>query len=423
MIANQILLSCTTTVLWISAIGVLVLSLVLFVECIAALFPTAAQPGRQDWQDKKITVVIPAHNEEINLKSTLAELSSALTGKTDLVVVADNCNDATATIARSAGAAVLERHDPDCRGKGYALDYGLRFLEADPPDVVVFVDADCLVHPGAIEAISQRAIETGRPVQATYLMEKPPAAKPKDAVSAFAFKVKNLVRASGLARLGMPCLLTGTGMAFPWSAICSVNLASSNVVEDMKLGLDLTIAGHPPLFCGEASVTGLLPQDQQAAKTQRTRWEHGHMQMLLSYVPRLLKAAVVQRRLDLLAMALDMCVPPLSLLVMLWAGLSAASVLAVALGVAWMPAILLAVAGLLLAAAIFSAWARFGQSELPLFDLLAIPFYVLWKIPLYVRFMIQPQDEWVRTARSRPAVIALKRAAYYRRKIFDASKP
>jgi len=82
-----------------------------------------------------------------------------------------------------------------------------------------------------------------------YDMEQPPNPTPKDSISALAFLVKNLVRPSGLKQLGFPSLLTGIGMAFPWSIIRSVSLASDNIVEDMQMSLDLAIAGHPTVFC------------------------------------------------------------------------------------------------------------------------------------------------------------------------------
>ncbi len=399
MVMSQLLLWGVDTVLWVGASSILFLSLILLTECTAALFPTSAGASQYCWQDIKVAVLVPAHNEERGISSTLVGLSAALKKQDRLVVIADNCSDATAEIARGMGAIVVERHDLTHTGKGYALDYGLRFLETDPPDVVVIVDADCQVEPGAIATLSQKAIAMKRPMQATYLMEKPSHSTPKHSISAFAFKVKNLVRPSGLGRFGLPCLLTGTGMAFPWSVIRSADLANGHIVEDMKLGLDLTIAGYPPVFCPDAKVTGCLPQYDRAAETQRTRWEHGHLQSILTYVPVLVKASLQKRRIDLLALALDLCVPPLSLLVVLWIGSTLGSLMAAFLGASWIPVGILAIAGLVLMSAILVAWAKFGRVDLPLRELLAVPFYILWKVPLYLKFLIRPQKTWVRTER------------------------
>lgn len=117
------------------------------------------------------------------------------------------------------------------------------------------------------------AAATQRPQQAVYLMTAlVEAAGPKQQLSAFAFLLKNWVRPPGLYRLGLPCLLTGSGMAFPWQLLQRMPLATSNIVEDMKLGLDLACAGHPLQLCPQALITSELPASSQAARKQRSRW-------------------------------------------------------------------------------------------------------------------------------------------------------
>jgi cellulose synthase/poly-beta-1,6-N-acetylglucosamine synthase-like glycosyltransferase len=261
------------------------------------------------------------------------------------------------------------------------------------------VDADCICQPDSIEKLARAALASKGPVQATYLMEQPPNPTPKDSISALAFLVKNVVRPSGLKQLGFPSLLTGTGMAFPWSIIRSVSLASSNIVEDMQMSLDLAIAGHPTVFCPEAKVTGCLPQLQQAAKSQRTRWEHGHLQTLLTQTPRLATASVEQKRFDLLAIALDLSVPPISLLVAIWVAAFAPSLLAATFGRSPIPAVFLAVQGLLILVSVVGAWAKFGRADISGAAFLSVPFYMLWKIPLYLGFILKRQTKWVRTER------------------------
>lgn len=369
-------------------------------ETICALSFAIPEQHRATRAAERIAILVPAHNEEAGLAATLANLMPQLQPQDRLVVVADNCTDSTAEIARQHSAIVLERQDLTQRGKGYALDYGLRFLENDPPNVVIVVDADCQVKAGAIAALTQAVMKTNRPNQATYLMTKPPQPSAKDSVSAFAFKVKNLVRPLGLLQLGLPCLLTGTGMAFPWKAIQSVNLASGHLVEDMKLGVDLTIAGYPPIYCPEARVIGMLPQQQSATQSQRTRWEHGHLQAISVYVPTLIKTAFQKRCFDAIVLALELSVPPLSLFVISWMGVSAISIVWGILSGAWTAGILAIVAGICLAGTVLGSWVKFGREELPLAELLVIPFYILSKLPLYFKFLVRPQRDWVRTERN-----------------------
>ena len=399
MLTNQPVFLFVDIALFAIALLLLVPIAVLFIECSAALLPGRSESWNASVPRPRVAVLVPAHNEALGIGATLETILPQLTEQDRLVVIADNCSDETAQIARKFGVTVIERNNAEERGKGYALDYGLQFIKADPPEVVVLVDADCIVHEGAIDRIARRAHAVTKPVQSTYLMEQPANPGPKDSVSALAFMVKNLVRPRGLDRLGLPCLLTGTGMAFPWSVIQKAALASGNIVEDMQLGLDLAIAGTPPVFCSDARVTGRLPQQKEAAKSQRTRWEHGHLQTLLTQVPQLFKASLGQRRFDLLAIALDMCVPPLSLLVMMWVAAMAGASIAGALGASWSPAIFLAIQGLLILISIVGAWAKFGRDDLPVLTLLAVPFYLLWKIPLYLAFLVRPQTKWIRTER------------------------
>jgi cellulose synthase/poly-beta-1,6-N-acetylglucosamine synthase-like glycosyltransferase len=393
------MLVVTEAGLLVAALILLIPIAVLFLECgLAALSGSNLDPV-SGHPKPRVAVLVPAHNEAAGIRPVLEGLLAQLEESDQLIVIADNCTDETAAVARSTGATVIERQDATRRGKGFALDYGVQFLAQNPPDVVVIVDADCLVEQNALPQIAQRAADTQQPVQALYLMEQPTHPKPKDAVSALAFLVKNQVRPTGLAQLHLPCLLTGTGMAFPWKVIQKAALASGNIVEDMQLGVDLAIDGYPTLFCGTAKVTGLLPQQQHAAKSQRTRWEHGHLQTIVTQVPKLLKAALIQRRVDLLALALELSVPPLSLLVMGWLALTGLATIAMIFGVSRLPAILLGIEGGMMSIAILAGWARFGRTELPAKVLLAIPVYVLWKIPLYFAFLLKPQTEWVRTER------------------------
>ncbi|MDX2021231.1 MAG: glycosyltransferase [Deltaproteobacteria bacterium] len=383
----------------VAALAVLVPVTVLFIECVAALWPNkpaAAAPR------PRLAVLVPAHNESAGIEPVLRALVAQMGAHDRVVVIADNCSDDTAACARATGVTVIERQDNERRGKGYALDHGMRFLANDPPEVVVVVDADCLVEPGALERLACTAIANQRPVQAVYLMEPPAQPQPKDAVSALAFLVKNWVRPSGLYTLGFPGILTGTGMAFPWKVLQQVSLASGNIVEDMQLSMDLAILGAPTLFVPTAKVLGLLPQQQSAAKSQRTRWEHGHLRTMRTQVPRLLGQAIKQRRLDLAVIALDLLVPPLSLLVMLWGAVTVGSVALALVTHAWLPSFLCAMAGAMIAVAILSAWMKYGRTMLPAKALLAVPFYVLWKIPLYVSYVVRPQTKWVRTERDAP---------------------
>ncbi|MBD1915399.1 MULTISPECIES: glycosyltransferase family 2 protein [Cyanophyceae] len=369
-------------------------------ECLMALSSAQSSANSSTLPaDLSLAVLVPAHNEAEGIAATLATILPQLRPSDRLLVIADNCTDATADAARQAGATVIERQNLTQRGKGYALDFGISHLTANPPDIVVFVDADCDLQPHSLAALAIQAWHSQRPAQAVYLMEKPPISGLKDGISAFAFKVKNWVRPLGLYRLGQPCLLTGTGIAMPWEAAIAVNIASGHIVEDMKLGLDLALAGYGPQFCQSAWVTSRLPSGNQAATTQRTRWEHGHLQMLSEYVPKLLGQALRQGRVDVLVLALELGVLPISLQVMVTLAIAALCLAAALVGLSWLPAYLALGAVLTLSTGVSLAWVGYGRSDLSLKDLLTVPLYVLNKIPLYFKFLVKPEKNWVRTER------------------------
>lgn len=346
-------------------------------------------------------VLIPAHNEALGIAGTLASVRAQLAGGDRVLVVADNCTDATAAVARAAGAEVVERHDDRLRGKGYALDHGIRHLAATAaPGIVVIVDADCTLEPSALERLVRACARTGRPAQATYLMHQPPGVDGAGArLAEFAWLLKNLVRPLGLHRLGLPCPLFGTGMAFPRALLETLPLASANIVEDMQLGVDLTVQGVAPLFVPEARVTSQFPASKEGQATQRTRWEHGHLATLLAGVPRLWRRAWAARDPHALGMALDLGIPPLSLLVMLAAALAAVATAAAWLGASALPAWLagLSLAGIV--AAVLLAWHAFGRQLVPAAVLLSAPGLALRKLALYARFFGARQTSWVRSKR------------------------
>jgi cellulose synthase/poly-beta-1,6-N-acetylglucosamine synthase-like glycosyltransferase len=350
-------------------------------------------------EGKSAVVVIPAHNEERGIGPTLAALKVELSAVDSVLVVADNCTDDTAAVARRAGATVIERSNAEERGKGYALDFAVRYLDAQPiaPDVVIILDADCRFAEGSVDALVTSVVALDTPVQAEYELATPPEADSKARVGAFAFRVKNTLRTRGLARLGLPRQLAGTGMAFPWTVLRNAPNTKGHITEDLVMGLQLAMLGKPAFGCPEAAVTSEIAPSSQGQAEQRRRWEGGHLSAIREYAPKLLSAALGQRRLDLLAIACDLAVPPLSLLVVSVAGLSGAAVTWWAVGGSWLPAVLFGGEMMILVVAVGAAWRAVGRDILPGRELVAIPKYLLWKVPGY---LARRRDAgWVRAER------------------------
>jgi len=371
---------------------------VLFMQVLMAL-----HAGREsmllEGSRPRAAILVPAHNEASVIAATLRSIIPQLGNEDRILVVADNCTDDTAAIAAGEGATVIERHDAELRGKGYALEFGIRHLETNPPDIVIVVDADCQADAGTIDRLSRTCDYTARPVQSLYLMQAPAGAGLTAQVAEFAWIVKNWIRPLGQRRLGLPCQLTGSGMAFPWRLIRNLGMANSNIVEDMKFGIDLALAGYPAVFCPDATVTSYFPNDKMATVTQRTRWEHGHLSMIMHELPRLLARAFRMRNFRLIGLAADLVVLPLTLLALIITTVFSLNLVFFLFeGFVW-PLILSLIAFGLLVAAIVVAWYGWGRKVVSFASMTAIPFYILFKIPVYLRFLTKRQKSWVKTKR------------------------
>jgi cellulose synthase/poly-beta-1,6-N-acetylglucosamine synthase-like glycosyltransferase len=392
--------------LTLAALVLFCLVIVLEVEIVAGLL---TGPGRFDRDERtsgtglrpSVAVIVPAHNESVGILPTLADIRAQLTGRDRLIVVADNCSDDTAAVATGAGAEVTVRNDPGKIGKGYALAWGRDHLRSRPPEIVITIDADCRLGEGALDRLAATSAITSRPVQSLYLMLAPAGSPAVMRVAEFAWRIKNWARPLGLRALGLPCQLTGSGMAFPWPVIGSAELASGEIVEDMKLGLELARGGGAPIFCPSAVVTSYFPASARGAETQRQRWEQGHLGTIVRQVPRLLLAGIARRNLDLCALALDLTVPPLILFLTIILLILVLSFLAAMVGLTELPFLMTSLSLLLSIVSFFVAWRRYGRNILSATDLMRIAIYTFRKVPMYLRMLLQrSQMGWIRTDRT-----------------------
>jgi glycosyltransferase involved in cell wall biosynthesis len=393
----------TGTLIVLALVVALPVSVFCLEVTVAWLRPGPARwPGRARLEGETVAVLVPAHNEGEALVPTLRDIRSQLPEADRIVVVADNCTDDTAAVAARFGADVVERNDPSRRGKGYALDYGLRHLAKDPPTTVVMCDADCRLEPEMLDRLRATCVATRKPVQALYLMVAPEGSPVGRRIAELAWRVKNWLRPLGLAGLGWPCQLTGTGMAFPWELISSVNLAGDELAEDLELGLELAMRGRAPIFCPAARVTSRFASSPQGVSTQRERWEHGHLGIIVRKIPLLLWKSLSRRDWQLLTLTLDAAVPPLSLLVVQVAAVFIVSLVFRFVAGPAMPLLITIVSTLMLLLATAIAWLSCGRDLLPPSQIWSIGPYIIAKLPLYRRFIWRSGKErsWIRTDRS-----------------------
>ena len=329
---------------------------------------------------------MPAHNEESTIGGVLEKLKDILNGRVRLLVVADNCTDETARIVRSCGYDVIERQNVSARGKGYALDFGREFLRQDPPECVVIFDADCETDSASIRDLSRHSLKLGLPVQARYVMRADRTASPIVQISNFAFWLKNAVRQGGVNRMGGAALLTGTGMAFPWTLFEKLPLATSNIVEDLALSIYLTETGSASVYLDQALVTSAAA-GQQATLSQRTRWEHGFLAMAREYSLKALWQGVTGFNRKLFQLGLHLTVAPITFL------FSVSAMVAVVTGMIgiftenYMPFLSIAVMLLIATFTVFAAWVSGGKNWLAGQVLRKLPLYILWKVPVYLKLV------------------------------------
>jgi cellulose synthase/poly-beta-1,6-N-acetylglucosamine synthase-like glycosyltransferase len=351
----------------------------------------------------RFAVVVPAHDEERGIAGTIRSLAELdyPRDRFQLVVVADNCADRTADVARGAGAVVLERRDAERRGKGYALRWAFdRLLRDSGIEAIVVVDADTVVSRNLLSAFAARFSGGEQALQAHYAVRNPEESW-RTRLIAVAFAAIHGVRSRGREALHLSCGLRGNGMAFTAEVLRRVPHAAWSVVEDLEYGIQLGLAGVRVGYVEEAEVRGLMAAGEQASRSQRRRWEDGRRLIARTQAKGLLVRALRERSPVLLDLALDLLVPPLATIVT-WsfAGLAACAV-AAALGLgapaaAWLYGLSLAA----VAAYVLRAWALSGAGARGLLDLALAPVYVAWKLLLKFLPSHQRAGEWVRTRRT-----------------------
>ena len=390
--------SLALALLVILTIIVLIPIMTFSLQCFLSFLPGRKNEYQQD-ELPRLAVLIPSHNEEAIVSGIIGDVKSQAKENDRIIVIADNCDDATASVAREHGAEAFERTDLSDRGKAYALRFALEKLEADPPEVVIIVDADCRISSDALAHLSSKAARLNRPVQGSYIFGEQTEGVASNNASSFTLWFKNHIRPLGSLRAGLPCQLTGSGMAFPWHVIRKVNVANKSLAEDTTLGLELAYAGHPPTFCPEARIDGHVPKEWGTLVQQRRRWEQGYLQSIVSNAPKMVLKSITSFRPGLLWAAFDLCIPPVALLGIAWGVLAVCAFLMGWLGGAWLPAILLGLGAAFMGASLVLGWLVHCRDKVPAKAILAMPWFLVRKVAIYASLLFKREKVWLRTER------------------------
>ena len=340
-------------------------------------------------------VIVPAHNEASTISNTLKSLTKLDYPEKlyEVFVIADNCQDATAEIARKFRCTVWERTDPGHKSKGHALSWAFGRIP-EKYDAVVVIDADSEVDPEFLNEFS-RAYDTSVALQGLNLQSSGSGAA--STASYVASALNNGLKSYGREKLGCSAGLGGNGMCFPRGLIREVPWQRFGLAEDVQYHLDLVLAGRRVRFVPGAWVNAEAPGNFESLQSQRSRWEGGRVEVFWRFAQPLLARAARKRDFNSLEALLSYAAPPFSptvsaSLACLGYGLlrrSASSGVVGAFG------LIASVAAVLRALKLVQAPTRV-YLYLP-----TLPLFVAWKTYLTFRSILPgKKQEWQRTGRA-----------------------
>ena len=341
----------------------------------------------------RIAVVVPAHNESACIGRTLASLLAAEGSRASaILVVADNCSDDTAAVARTFGVTVLERNEPTVRGKSHALDFALAYLRSlqIPPEAVAFVDADSTVSGNFLARAGGRIGDGAKVVQVHYAVA--PGESSLVRLRRLAFALAHWARPLGASRLGLGTTLKGNGMVLRWELVQD-GFAGAGLAEDAAMTLALARRGIAVDFEPRATVWGEMAATYRQATVQDQRWEAGRFSLMSRALLIALRAAI-RLRFRAAAGALEVASLPLTVVGLL------ALVPMAAVATGSLPASLAVSPLAVLGASVLTGWLAARVSRTDLAALITAPRFLAHKLRVLATLSLhRGPREWQRTAR------------------------
>ena len=245
-------------------------------------------------KDHRFMAIIPAHNEEAVIANLVESLKNQTYNKElyDIYVIADNCTDNTAKVAKEAGAIVYERFDETKKTKGYALNWFLqqKIKENAPYDAFFVFDADNIVDKDFVKNMNKKLCQ-GEDVVQGYRDIK----NPTDSwiTAGYAIFYWTMHRFYHLARynIGLSPLLNGTGFMVKFDVVKPNGWDTVTLTEDIEFSLKRIIAGKKLGWATDAIVYDEQPVGFKQSWSQRSRWTVGHIQCIGKYTKPLAMAA------------------------------------------------------------------------------------------------------------------------------------
>lgn len=354
--------------------------------------------------NRKFALIVPAHNEEKIISKTIYSLSGLIYPKKnyDVFVIADNCTDQTAQIARNLGATVMERTNSTQKGKGYALRWAFDkvLVHENKYDAIIVVDADSLVSGNFLEVMNDYLAQGSRVIQCSDLVLPEPGNWSVEATR-IGFLLYNYVKPLGRKVLGLNMGLRGNGMCFDVDVLREIPWQAWSLTEDVEYGLVLLLRGISIDFAPEAVVYAQMPTKASNAESQRSRWEIGRFQIIRSYMPKFLYKAIVKGSPAYFDVFIELITPPfVNMMFMVMCIFSAGFILWL---LALLPAVHLLMWGLLLTTGFLYLFIGLyvGGADKALYkSLLRLPLYIFWKLKVYITALKRGSEKkWIRTER------------------------
>ncbi len=289
-------LNVFTMVLQIAALAI---TLYYFVIGIFGFIPKKEEEVSEE-KTNTFALLVAAHDEEMviaNMVDSLAALNYPREAY-DIFVIADNCTDATAQIAREHGALVYERFDTTQRGKGFALEWMFEkiFNMEKKYDYIGIFDADNLVDKAFLFEMNKQINKGYRVVQG-YVDSK----NPFDSwiTCAYSFSFWSVSRVFQLARhnLGLSCQLSGTGFVMATELLKKLGWGATCLTEDMEFTMKLALNDEKVGWAHKAVIYDEKPVGLKASWKQRKRWMQGHADVASRFFTKLMKKAFAEKKM------------------------------------------------------------------------------------------------------------------------------
>ncbi|MEK3707219.1 glycosyltransferase family 2 protein [Paenibacillus sp. FSL R7-0198] len=249
---------------------------------------------------KSFAVLVAAHNEEQVIGALMENLKQLDYPEDlyDVFVICDNCTDGTAQIVREHGLNACVRTNADLRGKGYAIEWMLKYLWKLPRqyDAVVMFDADNLVDRNFLLEMNDDLNNGSRVIQG-YIDTKNPEDSWITAAYGVSYWYINRLWQLSRHNLNMANFLGGTGMCFETNLLKEIGWGATSLVEDLEFTMRSVQRNVYPVFNYDAKVFDEKPLTFKASARQRLRWMQGHFTVARRYFFPLLWQSIKERSL------------------------------------------------------------------------------------------------------------------------------